>query len=97
MTAGVGRADPLVRSRPPGRLPRAESYFQEKSGTGASRADQGVRPTSRIVKSQASPATDGCRIVKPVTEALGELRSVLERFRREQTYAVLARPDPRTA
>jgi 5-(carboxyamino)imidazole ribonucleotide mutase len=26
-----------------------------------------------------------------------ELRSVLERFRREQTEAVLARPDPRTA
>ena len=42
----VGRT-PLVRSRPPGRLFQAfrQLILREKSGTGASRADQGVRPT----------------------------------------------------
>jgi probable rRNA maturation factor len=42
-----GGADPLVRSRPPGRLVASRKRLGpgEKSGTRASRADQGVRPT----------------------------------------------------
>ena len=43
-----GGADPLVRSRPPGRLLSGSKYLlipSAKSGTRASRADQGVRPT----------------------------------------------------
>ena len=41
-------ADPLVRSRPPGRLADGCRRLspQAKSGTRASRADQGVRPTT---------------------------------------------------
>jgi hypothetical protein len=41
-------ADPPVRSRPPGRLVEGRSnlILREKSGTRASRADQGVRPTN---------------------------------------------------
>jgi hypothetical protein len=41
-------ADPLVRSRPPGRLADGCRRLSphEKSGTRASRADQGVRPTT---------------------------------------------------
>ena len=43
-----GGADALVRSRPPGRLADRGKYLipRRKSGTRASRADQGVRPTT---------------------------------------------------
>ena len=46
-SASLGGADALVRSRPPGRLLFSARAFilREKSGTKASRADQGVRPT----------------------------------------------------
>ncbi|MGP8244148.1 MAG: rRNA maturation RNase YbeY [Bryobacteraceae bacterium] len=46
--AGIGGgADPLVRSRPPGRVVASRKHLgpEEESGTRASRADQGVRPT----------------------------------------------------
>ncbi|MGA3240016.1 MAG: Zn-dependent hydrolase [Bryobacteraceae bacterium] len=41
------RADPVVRGRPPGRPPRdhAEQMSLANSGSGGTRADQGVRPT----------------------------------------------------
>jgi hypothetical protein len=46
-TCIISGADALVRSRPPGRLLFSARAFilREKSGTRASRADQGVRPT----------------------------------------------------
>src|ERR1039458_2489686 len=46
-SASLGGADALVRSRPPGRLlnDRRCLILRGKSGTRASRADQGVRPT----------------------------------------------------
>jgi hypothetical protein len=46
-TGHNGGADPLVRSRPPGRLVAGGKrlIFREKSGSRGTRADQGVRPT----------------------------------------------------
>src|SRR5580658_5355786 len=53
-------ADPLVRSRPPGRLVRIPSdlILREKSGTRASRADQGVLPTNRVTAQFRRAAVD---------------------------------------
>src|SRR6202021_1393458 len=47
LRATTCRADPLVRGRPPGRPPRdhTEQMSLGKSGSGGTRADQGVRPT----------------------------------------------------
>jgi len=44
----TGGADPPVRCRPPGRLVEGGTrlILQEKSGSGGTRADQGVRPTT---------------------------------------------------
>src|SRR5205814_1678936 len=44
VTAMPSGADPLVRSRPPGRLTNEES-IQGNGPTGGSAAEQGVRPT----------------------------------------------------
>ena len=54
-TCIISGADALVRSRPPSRLPFSarDLILREKSGTRASRADQGVRPTINA-KSQLS-------------------------------------------
>jgi hypothetical protein len=59
-TCIISGADALVRSRPPGRLLFSARAFilREKSGTRASRADQGVRPTINAESQHSGNVSD---------------------------------------
>ena len=54
-------------------------------------------PVGTLAIGQAGAINAALLATAILARSHGELRSVLERFRREQTDAVLARPDPRTA
>ncbi len=53
-------------------------------------------PVGTLAIGQAGAINAALLATAILARSHGELRSVLERFRREQTDAVLARPDPRT-
>jgi 5-(carboxyamino)imidazole ribonucleotide mutase len=54
-------------------------------------------PVGTLAIGQAGAINAALLATAILARSHAELRSVLERFRREQTEAVLARPDPRTA